>query len=207
MPTHINVITGERREYSDDEYVDFITGEIKKKKKQQQKETPQQPHQQPPQETPQEYSGKVHINPISGKRTPLRDDEEVDFITGRVVKKRPTPKQPIFEPQQHSSLTQSYSPQDYRNAFDIPIHKQPRRPKTPQEKHRIKILIALTIIIGVLYSLISYSNSNPVRFTIILSILWVVFVTLVWKSDSFNRLIRQVIPKKIQEFVKEPERR
>ncbi|MBT3438653.1 hypothetical protein HOB87_10680, partial [Candidatus Woesearchaeota archaeon] len=41
MPTHINPITGERREYSADEYVDFITGEIKKKKQTKKEPSPE----------------------------------------------------------------------------------------------------------------------------------------------------------------------
>ena len=86
----------------------------------------------------------THINPITGERTHLREDEEVDFISGRVVKKRPqkeSPKQPTF-----SNPTQTYSPQIPSTGFDVNIERKPRKPLTVQEKHRIKILIALTIL-------------------------------------------------------------
>jgi hypothetical protein len=202
---HFNPITGERREYSADEYVDFITGEIKKKKQTKKEPSPEPLPEKPKKEEKKpepEYSGKVHFNPITGKKTHLKADEEVDFFSGKVVK---MPK-PRMDPNQTPS-----------NDFEIQIDHQseqmprtnqgPRKPLTLQEKHKIKMLIAITIVIGVIYSLIAYSNSNPIKFTIVLSLIWIVFVILVWKSASFNRLIRSDIPQKIKEFVREPKLR
>tara|TARA_Y100000310_G_C20591578_1_gene768340 strand:+ start:829 stop:1362 length:534 start_codon:yes stop_codon:yes gene_type:complete len=168
----IDPLTGKVTELAENEYVDTITGQIKEKEKDDLKQKSFEGEEEPEQhkETPNtHYSGKTHINPITGEKTPLKIGEEVDLVTGRIVKKQTEQ----IDNYQQGSPNQESHPQNT---------KIPQINITPQDKQKYKIILITLLFVITLYNLLIWGEKNPFKATLLFLLILIFTVGVMRKK-------------------------